>query len=377
MLDMLSELEQLSLTLDFLNREEARQVTEVVSEKIKENLNAHIIDILWRQEGRYHDILQPFSSLNVSRREPIKPFEIREDSVGIWPWVYRNKEAIWIEKIHSSDLKQPIENKVTGQLVESRDLEFFRDTDSILAVPLLFRDALWGIFCIELPVSGNFTTEIVEFIKRLSKPIANIIWKADAYELNDTQTSQAIVKFKEIVQGSRIQVNPYRTGFIARPFTSETSDFYELEDCIREFLVANNIQARRYIHPPGNRYVVSEIMKQIKDSHFGIVDITGFSPNIMLELGMMMILNKKFILLHQKVDNLELPFDIQNYHCYKYEIRRGGIYAWSPGDSQAVKIEEILKSFIPELYRDPVFRDAKAFIEIENLIVETQQAALA
>ncbi|NEQ34760.1 MAG: hypothetical protein F6K04_28050 [Leptolyngbya sp. SIO4C5] len=141
--------------------------------------------------------------------------------------------------------------------------------------------------------------------------------------------------------------------------------------------MANNIQARRYIHPPGNRYVVSEIMKQIKDSHFGIVDITGFSPNIMLELGMMMILNKKFILLHQKVDNLELPFDIQNYHCYKYEIRRGGIYAWSPGDSQAVKIEEILKSFIPELYRDPVFRDAKAFIEIENLIAETQQAALA
>ncbi|NEP20084.1 MAG: hypothetical protein F6J97_24900, partial [Leptolyngbya sp. SIO4C1] len=192
--------------------------------------------------------------------------------------------------------------------------------------------------------------------------IVNIVWKADAHELNDRQTTQAIKKFKEIVQAWKSYLNPYRTGFIARPFSDERSDFIEAEACIKEFLIQHQIQAKRYTHPPGGSYVVSEIMNQIKDSHFGIIDITQLNANVMLELGMIMILNKKFVLLRHRQDDTELPFDIKNYHCYQYEVRRGGVFVWSPGDSDPTPLEEILKSFVTELYRDRSFCDAKPFV---------------
>ncbi|NEP18310.1 MAG: hypothetical protein F6J97_15630, partial [Leptolyngbya sp. SIO4C1] len=141
MLDILSELEQLSLTLDFLTRAEAQQVIEVVNDRIRDNLNAHIIDVLWKEEGRFSDILKPFTSLNISRRDTLKPFEVRKDSTGIWPWIYHHREAVWLENIRSQDLSQPLENLATGEPIDSSSLDFFKDTDSIMAVPLFFREA--------------------------------------------------------------------------------------------------------------------------------------------------------------------------------------------------------------------------------------------
>ena len=87
----------------------------------------------------------------------------------------------------------------------------------------------------------------------------------------------------------------------------------------------------------------------------------------MLELGMMMILGKKFILFRQREDNHSLPFDIRNYQCYQYEVRRNGICTWNPGDANPIPIEKVLDSFIPELYRDPDFRDAKPYVPSPNL----------
>lgn len=108
-------------------------------------------------------------------------------------------------------------------------------------------------------------------------------------------------------------------------------------------------------------------MNQIRDAHFGIVDITSCNSNVMLELGMMMILGKKFILFRRRDDDHSLPFDIRNYQCYQYEVRRNGICTWNPGDTKPIPIEEVLNSFIPELYREPDFRDAKPYIAASNL----------
>ena len=367
MIDMLRELEKLSLTIDFLTRDEARHILDIVNQRVKENLNAHIIDVLWKQEGRFHDILQPFASINNSRRGDLKPFEVSKESQGVWPWIYNHRAPIWIEDIHNQDLSKPIQNLATTDPLEPPALDFFSDTDSIVAVPLFFRDALWGIYSVELPMSNVLSIETLEMLKRFSRPMANLIWKADAHELNDFQTTKAIAQFKETVRKSKWHLNPYRTGFIARPFRTDEAGFLELEECTRDFLSSHQIQAKRYIHPPGKDYILSELMNQIRDAHFGIVDITTCNSNVMLELGMMMILGKKFILFRQRDDNHSLPFDIRNYQCYQYEIRRNGICTWNPGDANPIPIEEVLNSFIPELYRDPDFRDAKPYIATSNL----------
>jgi hypothetical protein len=365
MLDLIKELDKLSLTLDFLTRNEARQIVDVVNERIRENLNAHIIDVLWKQEGRFNDILQPFTSLNHSRRSDLKPFEVGTKAAGIWPWIYRHRQPVWVERIRYHDLNEPIQNIATMDEIEAGSLDFFKDTDSIMAIPLFFRDSLWGIYSVELPMSGKLDQETLELLTRLAGPIANLIWKSDAYELNDQQTTKAIERFKDALQQTKLHLNPYRTGFIARPFCTECAGYLELEECLIKFLTDHQIQAKRYIHPPGNDYVVSEIMNQIKDAHFGIVDVTGFNPNVMLELGMMMILGKKFLLFRRKDDQASLPFDIRNYQCYQYEIRTGGINTWNPGDNESIPLEDVLTSFIPQLYQDPDFIEAKPFIEAE------------
>ncbi|MEO0352666.1 MAG: hypothetical protein AAF282_21705 [Cyanobacteria bacterium P01_A01_bin.15] len=137
-----------------------------------------------------------------------------------------------------------------------------------------------------------------------------------------------------------------RSGFIARPFRTDEADFLELEECTRDFLSSHQIQAKRYIHPPGKDYILSELMNQIRDAHFGIVDITTCNSNVMLELGMMMILGKKFILFRQREDTHSLPFDIRNYQCYQYEVWRNGICTWNPGDDNPISIKEVLRRFL-------------------------------
>ncbi|MGB7087729.1 MAG: hypothetical protein WBD47_19380 [Phormidesmis sp.] len=360
---MFNKLEELSLTLDFLTKNEADQIIESVNSSIQQLLNSHIIDVLWKEEGKNATILRPFSSTTNSRRGKAKACEIREDSIGIWAWVYQNKAPIWLENIKRTiELsEETIKNEISGKEVEVARLDMFEDTDSIMAFPLFFRDTLWGIYCIELPISSRLSLEVLEFLKRVSRPMARIVWKADAHELNDQQTTEAINNFKRAVEHYNFQqiLNPYRTGFVARPFDRRFEDIY---DCIVKYLAENEIQVQQYTHRPGSDFVVSEIMEQVSQAQFGIADITGINPNVMLELGMMMVLRKKLILLRRHDDESVLPFDIKPYHCYEYEIHSQGIRIFNPSSSRPETLDSVLANFIKELYGDLSFAQAKPFL---------------
>ncbi len=233
---------------------------------------------------------------------------------SLWSWVYRYRQPVWIEDIKSKDLKKPAKNEATGEDIDPLYLNIFQDTDSIMAVPLIFRDVTWGIYSIELPISGKFTEEVLDVLERIAKSIALIIWKADTFELNQGQTANAIRLFTDSIleYGFQENLTPYRSGFIARPFTPE---FNNLEACVTNFLEKRQIQARRYVYRQGTGIVIEDIMRQIRSSHFGIIDVTSLNPNVMVELGMFMVLRKKFLILRRQGDTTELPpFDIRSYH---------------------------------------------------------------
>ncbi len=141
----------------------------------------------------------------------------------------------------------------------------------------------------------------------------------------------------------------------------------DIENYIRPFLNDHGIQAQHYEHPPGRTGpVISEIINEIRGSHFGVVDITGLNPNVMLELGMMMVLERKFILLrqHDDDDDTQMPFDLKAHQIYRYKIEhrdpgsKAEIKVFIPGENRFDSIEPIFLSFIEELQSDPEFAEA-------------------
>jgi len=101
-------------------------------------------------------------------------------------------------------------------------------------------------------------------------------------------------------------------------------------------------------------------MDKVRSSHFGIVDITNCNHNVMLELGMMMVLGKRVILLRRHDDETKVPFNIGGYHYFEYEVEPGPeIRLKDPGTNQFEPIKRVLEDFVKRLEGDPAFLAAK------------------
>ena len=262
--------------------------------------------------------------------------------------MYLNGKSVWIENIKTQNLENPVRNLATGENIESKYLDIFSNTDSIMATPLTCRGTVWGICSVELRGSGVFTEEALKLMERIARPITLVIWRADVRSFNQSRMSSAINRFSEWIDtvNFRQLLQPYRAGFIARPYEPE---FSVVEDAIKEILEKNKIQAQHYIQQPGLGYALDHLLSQISDSHFGIVDITGCNPNVMIELGMMLMLRKKLLLVRRMDDSTEVPFDIRPYTYYEYELKGPDIRIWDPANNRFLaSIEEALQPFIKE-----------------------------
>ena len=112
-------------------------------------------------------------------------------------------------------------------------------------------------------------------------------------------------------------LNPYRTGFIARPFEEK---FDLISKAVEKIFQNNRIQATVYRPASGGLLIVDEMMAQIDSSHFGIVDITSLNNNVLVEIGAMIAARKPLIIMRNRSDeNTPLPFDIAGRQCYLYE----------------------------------------------------------
>jgi hypothetical protein len=96
--------------------------------------------------------------------------------------------------------------------------------------------------------------------------------------------------------------------------------------------------------------VIKEIRRLIKSSHFCIVDITGKSPNVMMELGMMMISDKDTIIIKRADDDTPIPFNINQENVYSYKLEDDQL--WVKNISGAgfelfePKLKELAKRYI-------------------------------
>jgi len=109
---MIRELENLSLTMDLVTKDDAKEIIRTVNGALPRLLGDRIIDVRWKEEAVEGVFLNSFFSFDETMRGTPKPYLIKHDSnddpTGVWTWVYKNREPLWIEKIRIKDLNQPV-----------------------------------------------------------------------------------------------------------------------------------------------------------------------------------------------------------------------------------------------------------------------------
>ena len=381
--NILAEFKNLTTAVDFLTQDQAKEIISTLSKNVMEKLGAYTVDFLWKEKEKVKGgifLRALFSESN--KRGQINGHLVYPGAKGIWSKVYRDRQSVWIEDIQDKQcissyedggtdkilgrgfikLTEAVENKIGGGTVEIDDLELYKDTDVIISIPIIYRDAILGIYSIELEkfqkkVEDKTYGEIFD----LTSEMAHLMWKADAQRDYIEDTKKAINNFnKSLVTPSlSIVLNPVRIGFMLRPFEGEEFNYVEVG--INKYLHTKEVHVAHYFHPPGGGIVISNLMEEIKRAHFGIADMTGNRPNSLLELGMMMILDKKIIILKRKDDDKELPFDIGAYNYYRYEMRGTDLVFFEPATNDPLQIDNVLAPFVEALLQDKSFREAQPY----------------
>ena len=359
---LIKELQSLSISLELLNENEAKSIIEITNEKIQEKTNAFIVDLLVKKQGQNGIILDPLVSTHQkSERGTAKGKEVTASSSGVWDWVYKYKNPLWLENIINLNKENKIINKLSKHVISKKYLDFWRETDGILVIPLFREESFMGIYSIEYPEYVTIKKEVVDQIIQLSKSIATFLWKVEFQNQINKDSSSAISLFRSAIidETSEKTLDEYKSGFLARPFDVK----YEgIENYIRVFFGRNKILVKSYTHKQHREYVISDIRNQIKSSHFGIIDLSGFNPNVMIELGMMKALHKKVFLLLRKDDDAKIPFNLTSFEIHKYEIKADKVSIVQPSSSRMNSIDNYLNDFIKELTTFPAFQRAKPYI---------------
>lgn len=360
---LLKDLYKISVQTDFMTIKDAEQIATTINNKIISMLDAHIVDILWREEGWDRgDILNPFSSSDLTSRGGAKSYQIKggTNPTGVWTLVFEQRESLWLENMKNHESDTPLLNRISESEIAKHYQNFWEDTDSMLAIPLIYRGNVNGVYSVELPESGKITDEIISLLQRLAEYLLHIISKADYYQFTRNQRKEIIREHCDKWKNYKVEqlLPQYRTGFIVRPFEPV---FNGVEQSLNQFFNDKGINAQRYVYEPGKCFnVIENIMEQISRSHFGIIDITGCKLNVMVELGMLLISNKRFILIRDKQDTSEIPFDISSFQCYSYDLQSGNqLYLMDPGSKRYQPVDKVLEEFIKNLRNDINFQIAK------------------
>jgi GAF domain len=361
---LIEQLEQLSLALSQISRDEAKRVADAVNNKILDLLDAQVIKLYWIGEAQDGVLLTPMAFINRTQSENPRPFQLREDNKGILPWVFKERRPLWLEELTTKDLNIEVRNRATGDPVPADHLDMGSTPwlDSMMVIPMTVRGDVRGLYSVELRSTGRLNRQILELLQRIARPLAAIFWDAEHYAYSEERTSNAVSQFVNVAGGSSpedlTREGERRSGFIARPFTAE---FSEIESRIASLLESKHIRARAYQPEGGNDYIIDEIQRQIKNSHFCIADVTGLNPNVMAEVGMIMILKKHFLLLRRRGDTAGRPFNLSALKLYDYEVRQDerGLQVWDASAERFQPFEDVLDKFIDQLPAETGYTSAR------------------
>jgi hypothetical protein len=355
------EIYRLAKAVDYLPEQQAIDILVVALERLKEDVSAMIADIWVRApaEGGL-SILEPFASRADEGRPARGRVVVTERPESLLAWVVEHEEPLWLDDISVGSGSAV--NRLNGQTIPANYFKVDNRTRSFAAVPIRFREQLRGVLSVEAAIAGRITRAHLDTMVALEGPVGILLWKSSISRENFNHTQEAIHSFRQQNSKSINSLNPYRTGFIARPFAVE---FEFLEKAAKEIFRRKQIRVNAYQHPIGKGLVVTQMLAQIHAAHFGIADITGLNANVLIEFGAMASSGKPILVFRKKDESSALPFDMAGYQYYEYSIHDGSIITYSTADSTSrISLEDTINSFIGgTLFDEKGFVDAKEWHE--------------
>ena len=122
--------------------------------------------------------------------------------------------------------------------------------------------------------------------------------------------------------------------FVLMPFNESFNPIYS--NIIKEIVTTFDINCVRADEIFGTRPIMKDIEEYIRKARFLIADLTDRNPNVFYELGFAHALDKKVILITQKIE--DVPFDLKHYRIIVYQNSIAG----------ASNLEKGLKSTIEQ-----------------------------
>ena len=208
---------------------------------------------------------------------------------------------------------------------------------------------------IEVTAPSRLKSFHVDLMEALSEPTAILICKSSVFEENRNHTEPLIDDFQYLSTVSP-PLNPYRTGFIARPFEER---FNVIGESIEKAFQSQKIHATVYRATLGGSLIVIDMLAKINSAHFSIADITSLKQNVLIELGAIINSGKPLVIMRNKDDGgPPLSFDIAGHPCHFYEIEGQEIFI-SDANSR-LPLQEFIAVFITDtLLADRDFQEAK------------------
>jgi hypothetical protein len=103
---------------------------------------------------------------------------------------------------------------------------------------------------------------------------------------------------------------------------------------------------------------MSELLSQVRSSHFGIVDISELNPNVLVEFGVMLSSNKPVLIFREEKSVAKLPFDLSGYQCHEYIAKDGTFLVRDR--ATLIPIHQFIRDFkATRLMKIKSFRDTK------------------
>jgi hypothetical protein len=359
---MLEELEQLSLAVGAVSRADVQRVVDGVNERLVRLVHAQVAKLYWREEAEEGSILEPLAFVNQTRYQDPRKFPVGSVPTGVLSWVFHEARPLWLSELRNSTHDEAILNRATGKKIplEQLDIDRSPELDAIMTVPILIRGHVYGVYSIEALSAERFNERILDLLQHLTGALAPLLWNADVYAYDLQKTTRAVTKFLNSVRDFTFDPvwleQDVRSGFVARPFDP---GFTRAHEMLSALLASNGVAARHYEPIEGRGLVIDEIMRQVRNSHFCICDITSANPNVMAEVGMIMILRKPMMLIRKKGDDTPIPFDLGHHQVYHYEVAGDELQVWNPAESQFRPFGPVFNDFINQLPTEIGFFSAK------------------
>ena len=310
----------MSMLMELFSTLPDSEATEILLEKIAKAYGTHfkvqVVDIVWIEEN----IDESEKGL---RWIPIGRFDPRNRGWNPPPWAHglfyiclKNKSAVWAKELRKLAIGKidQIAEVFSGETIGKHDYWIGnKSTDEEIVIPMINKGNVVGLINVECDHPDVLSEEIIRELKEIAEPLANIIEKSEADRERREQMRKCVreVDFRDIELLRRVC-----TCFLARPFRDE---FVRVEESLQEELkkFGTNIEIAESEPPDFN--VFKDIAQQIQSCHFGIADITGMNPNILIEVGLMIGAGKPVMLIQDTDDQTEIPFDLKGRHIFRYK----------------------------------------------------------